>query len=261
MIKIFRPAMPHILKVHQQEWTKTLVNLVNQYGGYDKIPETKKKPAVNKYQHDDIKKTIQQMSHGKCVFCEEIIETVSYAHIEHFYPKSIYYKKTFKWENLLSACCKCNISKGDHDTKKYPIVNPEKDEPEKYFIYQDIRIHPAPHSPDIDKSQLTIDVCDLHRLSLFRPKAKILLQFYETERLLKEKINEYDNLKRKADKIKRLNKIHDALENLKAESADTEPYAGFLRYTLKTNKVVESAINLINAHKNELGLSKGFELY
>jgi hypothetical protein len=41
MIKIKRPAMPEILKTHQLEWTNNLVNLVKQYGGYDKIPETK----------------------------------------------------------------------------------------------------------------------------------------------------------------------------------------------------------------------------
>jgi len=185
---------------------------------------------------------------------------VTYAHIEHFYPKSIYYEKTFEWDNLFPACHKCNIAKGDFDTQTYPIVNPEIDAPEHYFIYQDIRIQPAPDSPEREKSQRTIEVCDLHRLSLFRPMAKILLQFYENEQILKEKLCEYQNLTRKADKIKRLHKIHHSLEHLKAEAADTEPYAGFLRYLLRTNQMVKSAIHLINQHQNELGLSSQFEL-
>jgi hypothetical protein len=80
------------------------------------------------------------------------------------------------------------------------------------------------------------------------------------KRRLKEKLCEYQDLKRKADKIKRLHKIHDALEHLKAESADTEAYAGFLKYLLITNQTIKSAINLINKHKTELGLSSKFEL-
>lgn len=261
MIKVFRDSTPQILQVHQQEWTKILVDLVNQYGGYDKIPETIKNQVVKQYRHDDIKEAVKNLFHGKCVFCEAFIETVSYAHIEHFHPKSIYHEETFEWNNLFPACPKCNIYKGNHDTKKYPIVNPEKDEPEHYFIYPDVRIQPASDSPDITKSQQTIDVCGLHRLTLCRDMANILLQFYKIEQLLKEKVNEYDALKRKTDKIKRLNKIHNALENMKAESADTEPYAGFLRYILRTNKIVKSASDLVNAYKNELGLRSNFELY
>ena len=215
MLKIRRPAMPEILKIHQQEWTNHLVGLVKQYGGYNNIPEAMKNQAVNKYQHEEIKEIVRKLFHGKCVFCEEMIETVTYAHIEHFYPKSIYYEKTFEWENLFPACHKCNIAKGDFDTQKYPIVNPEIDTPEHYFIYRDIRIQPAPDSPDREKSQRTIEVCDLHRLSLFRPMAKILLQFYENEQILTEKLSEYQKLTRKADKLKRLHQIHSALEHLK----------------------------------------------
>jgi len=182
MIKVKRPAMPDILKESHPDWTKTLVDLVNEYGRYDKIPKDEKKQIVNQYQHNDIKEAVKKMFHGKCVFCEEHIETVTYTHIEHFHPKSIYYEETFEWENLFPACSKCNISKGKHDTKKEPIVNPEKDDPEKYFIYPLVRIQSAPESPDSEKSQRTIEVCDLKRLSLYRAMATILNQFYENER-------------------------------------------------------------------------------
>lgn len=261
MIKVKRPAMPDILKIHHTEWTKTLVDLVNQYGGYDKIPTDEKNQVVNEYRHDDIKEAVKKMFHWKCVFCEEHIETVSYSHIEHFHPKSIYYEETFEWENLFPACSKCNISKGTHDTKKEPIVNPEKDNPEKYFIYPNLCIQSAPQSPDSEKSERTIQVCDLDRVSLSRAMAKILLQFHENKSRLKEEVIKCKKLKQKTAKIKHLYKIHEALENLKATSADTESHAGFLRYILRTSQVVEKAIQLINAHKNDLQLYSDFKLY
>jgi uncharacterized protein (TIGR02646 family) len=261
MIKVKRPVIPDILKVHHTEWTQTLVDLVNQYGGYDQIPKKERNKIVNEYQHNDIKKAIEKMFHGKCVFCEGFVSAVSYIHIEHFHPKSIYYEETFKWDNLFPACNRCNISKGDHDTKKEPIINPEQDNPEEYFIYPNLRIQSAPKSPDREKSQLTIRVCDLDRLSLSRAMAIILCQFYENEKALKKEVIKCKDLTQNAAKIRHLNKIHDALENMKATSADTESHAGFLRYILRTNPVVKEAIQLINAHKNELGLCSDFELY
>jgi uncharacterized protein (TIGR02646 family) len=201
------------------------------------------------------------MFHGKCVFCEEYVVAVSYIHIEHFHPKSIYYEETFEWDNLFPACCKCNISKGDHDTKKEPIVNPEKDDPEKYFIYPLARIKSTPESPDIGKSQRTIQVCNLDRVILSRAMATILLQFYENEAALKDKVIEFEKLTQQAAKRRYLHDIHDALENMKATSADTESHAGFSRYILRMSQVVVKTIQLINAHKNELQLHSNFELY
>ncbi|GEM_PF-635751 len=261
MIKVTRPPIPEVLKQYQSEWTKELMNLVKKYGGYDKIPDDEKKTAVNKYRHGDIKQAIEEMFHGKCVFCESIINASGDIHTEHFYPKSLYPQCTFEWRNLFPACKKCNDPKGNYDTYTYPMVNPERDDPEKCFVYRDVRIHPALDSPDFEKGQRTIEVCDLHRFELFRPIARILEQFYKTEKVLKETVSEYRPLKKDDAKIKRLSKIHDALENMKNLSADTEPYAGFLRYVLRNSPVVQETIGLINEHLEELELGKKFELY
>jgi uncharacterized protein (TIGR02646 family) len=250
MITVTRPPLPEVLKQHQSEWTKELMNLVKKYGGYDKIPDGEKQTAVNKYRHDDIKRAIQKMFHGKCVFCESIVDASGDIHIEHFYPKSLYPECTFEWENLFPACKKCNNPKGDYDTDTYPIVNPERDDPEKCFVYRDVRIHPA---PDLKKGQRTIEVCDLHRIELFWPMARILGQFYETEKGLKETVSKYSSLTQTKKKRECLSKIHDALENMKALAADTEPYAGFLRYVLRNSPVVRKAMELINEHREELG--------
>jgi uncharacterized protein (TIGR02646 family) len=261
MIKVKRPPIPTVLADHQQEWTEWLMDLVSTYGGFDEIPGPEKQAAVNKYRHDDIKLTVREMFHGKCVYCESNVEVCSYIPTEHFYPKSLYPQWTFEWRNLFPACNKCNIEKGEHDTYTYPIVNPEQDDPEMYFIYQDIRICPAPTSPDFEKSKRTIEVCNLKRITLSRAFSDILLQFYKNEEELEKTVSEYHGLTRGADQIKRLSNIHESLENLKATAAATEPYAGFLRYCLRNSEVVRETVTLINTHQEELALTNKFEFY
>ncbi|MDM8552202.1 retron system putative HNH endonuclease, partial [Desulfobacterales bacterium HSG2] len=140
MIKIKRNEIPSILQENQQVWTNELYYLINEYGNYKNIPKKEKNKAVNQYRHRSIAEAVISLTNGKCVFCESYIENVDYTNIEHFYPKSLYPKFTFKWSNLFPACRKCNIKKGDNDTKnQYPIVHPENDDPEEYFIYKNLK--------------------------------------------------------------------------------------------------------------------------
>lgn len=73
------------------------------------------KAAQSKYNQAAIKTALETMFSGgvkskstKCAYCETHIESKKGQDIEHFYPKAIYWWKTFEWENLLIACQTCN---------------------------------------------------------------------------------------------------------------------------------------------------------
>ncbi len=260
MIKVKRTKNPDILQKNQQKWTDELFQLITKYGSYSDIPESIKNKAVNKYRHSDIKKAVSDISKGKCVFCENKIKSVTFPQIEHFYPKSLYPKYTFKWSNLFLACPKCNIPKDNADTKKYPIVNPEKDNPEDYFTFENIRIETAEGSPNKIKSENTIKFCNLERVSLSSDYAEIQISLYDNENNLSEFIKKYNNLTQNAAQKKKAIKILEVLDNLKNAADYTKPHAGFLRYHIKNNQTIKDSIKILNKHKDEIGLTTDYQM-
>lgn len=55
---------------------------------------------------DEVKKKLSAMATGcsRCMYCEDSAGT----DIEHFYPKSKYPERAFRWDNYLWACSHCN---------------------------------------------------------------------------------------------------------------------------------------------------------
>ena len=70
MIKIHKPAAPQILVDNKATWTKNLLDAINTYGGYSKIPESEKNSLLSHYRHKDIQAALFASSHHKCAFCE-----------------------------------------------------------------------------------------------------------------------------------------------------------------------------------------------
>ncbi|WP_353570628.1 retron system putative HNH endonuclease [Candidatus Albibeggiatoa sp. nov. BB20] len=251
MIKITRTPEPDILKQNKQQWTQTLVDLIDEHGSYANIPNNEKNNAIQHYRHEEIKQDIQAFSYDKCVYCESKISHVASSHIEHFYPKSLYPQGTFDWENLFLACPSCNQSKGNFDTKQNLIVNPAKDNPEDFFIYRDLMLEPIPDSPDKQKSQQTITACDLNRVVLVRQTAEIYCQLLDNKERLSESLSEYFELKKDFAKEKRLLRIRNAVDNLRLLAQDQESYAGFVRYFIyksKHGEPIRKAIELIKSN-------------
>jgi len=129
MTRVTRTPEPSILQKKGSQWLSKLIDALNNLRQIEADPaankasiEDAKKQVVNiqkKYNHDEIKKALVKMFHGKCAYCESLITVVTYGHIEHFYPKSRYADKTFEWSNLLLACPICNDSK--HKGTKFPL--------------------------------------------------------------------------------------------------------------------------------------------
>ncbi len=73
------------------------------------------------YGHEDVKRTLVAMHHGKCCYCESFVRHTSPGTIDHYRPKSAsqqragepfirpgYYWLAYDWENLLFSCPVCN---------------------------------------------------------------------------------------------------------------------------------------------------------
>ena len=49
---------------------------------------------------------------GKCGYCESRPNTVSFANIDHYRPKTLSPHLTYSWENWIFSCQRCNTYKG-----------------------------------------------------------------------------------------------------------------------------------------------------
>ncbi|HLO44159.1 MAG TPA: hypothetical protein VK175_07495 [Leadbetterella sp.] len=260
MIQIKRPKIPDVLAKNQLQWTADLINLVKKYGDYNKIPDNEKNKAVDKYKHFQITEAVIEILNGKCVFCESKIDTVDYINIEHFLPKSLYFKSTFMWNNLFPSCRKCNIPKSNIDTKLKPIVNPETENPELFFVFDNLRIEVSPTSPDKIKSLNTITTCDLNRTALSRAYSEILISFYEAEKNLEDSVKDYNALVQNAAKVKHANNMHNSIDNIKSLLQPNQQYSSFMKNITRKSNVLKKVISIINVHKYDIGLTNDYSL-
>lgn len=256
MIKIYQVEIPSVLQRNQHSWTFDLLHSINEYGGYSLIPENIKNVLVNKYREEEIKDAVRLTTNGKCSFCESIIETVDYINIEHFYPKSIFPKYTFKWSNLVPACRKCNIPKDNYNTKDNPFINPVKDNPEDFFYYKDLRIEALNNNL---KASNTKDICDLNRIDLIRQRSEILINFYSTENNIHEYNERYDGLTQNAAKVRVANNLLSSIQNLNDVGNYYKSYAGFFRYLVNNSTIIKKSIEIINLHCNDLQLLNDYK--
>ena len=222
MIKIQKPSAPQVIIDNQATWTKALLNAVASYGGYDKIPEAEKKSLLSHYKHKDIQKLLFACNHHKCAFCECKPGESSNIEVEHFEPKSIYPELAFEWENLLPSCRKCNEAKLDHDTRKSPIINPTKEDPETLLTYDFLRIIPLQGSGKEEKADNTITVCNLNCDRLYDARSDLLKSVTEDMDELKTKfewIEEADTPQKRKYRITKLSNSIEIIDSmLKADN-------------------------------------------
>lgn len=121
-------------------------------------------PAAKKI----LKEAMEKMAHGKCVFCEGILNAQAYLEVEHYVAKTVEHALAFEWTNLFPACAICNGSKSDEDHKG-ALLKPDEDDPEDYFlVHPEGWLEPRPDLTPEQKSRAkeTIRICDLQRAQL-----------------------------------------------------------------------------------------------
>ncbi len=89
------------------------------------------------YGHADVKKALTDLQKGICCYCESHYDVTGYGEVEHFRPKGGwkqdkedkklhhpgYYWLAYKWENLMYACKKCNLT---YKKNFFPLEEPNK---------------------------------------------------------------------------------------------------------------------------------------
>lgn len=131
MIRLTKGPKPKILVENAEKWTTDYLNCLN----------SGQKPSdaiAHRYNHPDIKSSLETETHKKCAYCESKFKHVDFGDIEHILPK----KKTacpelyVEWSNLTIACEVCNrINKKDYYDPEIPLINPYKDNPDDYFLF------------------------------------------------------------------------------------------------------------------------------
>lgn len=161
MIKLELPKKPEELTTEEE------AALVAEYKA------TKKEVWRQKY----IVNALLKMSHNKCAFSEQALNTESaYMEVEHFRCKDIYEDEVVKWGNLLPICKKCNTTKHDLDVCKTPIVNPLTDYPKDYLYVKSFRFYKKN-----EKGQNTIEAVALNdREHFVNPRFEIGIKIAET---------------------------------------------------------------------------------
>ncbi len=159
----------------------------------------------NRYKQSDVKKKLQDISNGKCVFCEQYIEKCENGKmkecsstVEHYRPKSKYYWLAYSWDNLLWCCNRCNKNKDDKfktlnepiiynddfkenihsHTKQYnELEQPFMINPELESVINKLTFHNGKIDSDDERVQYTIETCELDREALNEKRKAIIDDF------------------------------------------------------------------------------------
>ncbi len=162
MIRVFRPpAPPPVLAV--EGLLKTQEHCAAYTAGER---EFQFDSAI--FGHQDVKRVLVAMHHGKCCYCESHVRHISPGTIDHYRPKAAsrqragdafirpgYYWLAYQWENLLFSCPACNqIYKRTQFPLRDPtrralshlhplaqeealLIDPSKDDPAQFMSFRE----------------------------------------------------------------------------------------------------------------------------
>ncbi|WP_397517957.1 HNH endonuclease [Rhodococcus oxybenzonivorans] len=74
----------------------------------------------------------------KCMYCECVIDDVSYSAVEHIKPKHLFEELVLDWDNLGLACSRCNTNKGRYwtDDVDLQLLNPYRDSLDAHITFR-----------------------------------------------------------------------------------------------------------------------------
>jgi len=179
-----------------------------------------KKSGKSVWSKDYIKKPLLTMSSNKCAFCEtKIDEESKYLEVEHFHHKDLYKDEVVEWDNLLPSCKKCNGTKGGHDTKLEPILNPCIEDPKEHLKIWRYRL----------KGKTDIGKLTVGTLNLNEPD-RLVVKRFQIGNALQDKLEEYQEL---VDDVisgvqtstRRKNRIKNGVKDILANGLKDKEYA------------------------------------
>lgn len=84
-----------------------------------------------------VKNALDAWSHGKCAYCETLINANRSQQVEHFKPKSLFPSLAYDWSNYFLACNGCNGAKLDKWPETGAYVRPDQGQPATLFVFDD----------------------------------------------------------------------------------------------------------------------------
>lgn len=142
------------------------------------------------YGHEDVKKALVEMHHGKCCYCESFVRHTSPGTIDHYRPKAAsqqkagdplirpgYYWLSYNWENLLFSCPICNQTYKRNqiplrdparralshlnslDLEEALLIDPSKDNPAEFISFREEYAFPV---NDNLRGRTTIEILQLN---------------------------------------------------------------------------------------------------
>lgn len=250
MIKLNRPTKPTLLQEKEEEWKKTLLEAIEKYGSYKKIPSTEKSNLIKHYKEDEIRIPLFKSTNNKCSFCECYPAEGGDVQVEHFNPKSLYPEETFAWENLMPICLKCNRKKSNHDTKLESLINPYLEDPEDFLDFDSLRIVAKTDSLDRKKSRRSIDTYNLNRVPLYTPRAILLVSLHEYENILDKHLDKVEELKQKAKILEEIEELEDSLYKIENLQKNTSKYSFFVKNYLQKSKSYRETTLILKQHRD-----------
>lgn len=186
------------------------------------------------YGNREIKRQLSMLSHGKCYYCDQYIESSAYGDVDHYRPKSKYWWLAYTWENLVFSCQLCNqMYKKGHfpvagrrangprsnlDDERPLLINPLDENPEDHIAYDSDGDEVSIISCG-DSSGRRVEVClkyyGLNRESLLNSR-RVMISYLKVYRALLE-----DSPPAQKDII---------IREVKDMAAENSEFAGMIRY-------------------------------
>ncbi len=215
MIKLNRGQCP-------EELTPEVQSALTELYKQDKHKDVWNSPKIK----ESLKDALTSMSHGKCAYCECLLDVESKdVTIDHFLPKSTYADKVVEWENLLPACLRCNRAKNNHEGT---IVNPCTNEPKQYLGVRKGQPHRLKGIDEDGVGRYTIETIDLN----------------DYQRVMTPRLQEWENVYQRLQEI-----YQDLVEEGYKEKYKIRFYSLMKACTKSRSYAATKATNLLN---NEL---------
>jgi uncharacterized protein (TIGR02646 family) len=120
MVRLRRGPPPASLLRYGATWTQRWLEIRGAVRSGDWATQNAKKI---------LSEELRNLAHGKCAFCESVLEVTSYLEIEHYVAKTVSPDLAFDWDNLFPICRLCNNAKSDTDHAGV-LLKPDVDNPE-----------------------------------------------------------------------------------------------------------------------------------
>jgi len=214
----------------------------------EKAQELTEKYKADKNQsvwnQDFIKKSLLEMSSGKCCYCEcRIDEESKYMEVEHFFPKKFYENKVVEWMNLLPSCKRCNGNKSEHDPELEPILHPVEHEPREHLELKAYRFYGK--TPE---GRMIIEVVKLNERQRLQTKR------YKIGSKTKEELDELeDRIREFLDGSQSLRQRRNIISKLRGIMEQGQAYQEYAA-TISTEILREDSYHFAKAEIEKLGL-------